>query len=152
MKSQIGQNSINITDSYPSKNQVAPLEYSDDDEIDKFDTQNNLQSLNAQNEVEENPDNSQEDVSINMTTNLQKVIDELKDDNHGLSRSKSEDWGCTQNKNSEVSMNAIKPHYTEGDLSNIELVEEDSEGEESEGESEIEMISGDANGITIAGT
>lgn len=26
----------------------------------------------------------------------------------------------------------MKPHYTEGDLSNIELVEEETEGEESE--------------------
>ena len=84
---------------------------------------------------------------------LDKIIDKVKNDRYGLFKSKSEDWGCTYNMNSSISTNAIKPHYTNGDLSNIDSLEEDSEKEESEEESEFEIISNSngANGVTISG-
>jgi hypothetical protein len=74
---------------------------------------------------------------------VHSIIENLEEHFHtdinNISRSKSEDWGGAGFKDYYGSDDAIQPmklHYTEGDLSNIELVEEDSEGEESENSQE----------------
>lgn len=71
---------------------------------------------------------------------LRKIFERLRADTTGMSRSKSEDWGGPNFNTTEEQMEAMKPHYTEGDLSNIELVEEDTEGEESESEHDSQLI------------
>jgi len=74
---------------------------------------------------------------------VESAFDEAKSQNYeqfqadisAVSRSKSEDWGGAGYRDYYGSDDEIQPmklHYTEGDLSNIELVEDDSEGEESE--------------------
>lgn len=79
--------------------------------------------------------------------NLQELYNQFQADISGMSRSKSEDWGggLKDYQNSEDAIQPMKLHYTEGDLSNIELVEEESEGEEAEGEEDIEEEYGDGD-------
>ena len=97
--------------SQENQEQVEPFDFSQDtnSEEEKQHSVEIIQNLDTNNNI-------QEDVSI-------------------LSKSKSEAWGgkCYGDYyGSDDEIQPMKLHYTEGDLSNIELVEEDSEGEESE--------------------
>lgn len=96
------------------KQQVQPFEFSEDSKDDE-------------NHMSESEESKQE---------IQYVYDQFPGDVSMISRSKSEDWGGAGYKDYYGEDDPIQPmklHYTEGDLSNIELVEEDSaEGEESE--------------------
>lgn len=99
--------------------QVQPFEFSED----------------SKDSDKENSEVGNESAEEEMKNNYQHLYDQFQADISGISRSKSEDWGGAGYRDYQNSEDAILPmklHYTEGDLSNIELVEEESEGEESE--------------------
>lgn len=102
--------------------QVQPFEFSEDSKDSKDSAKENSEGINQSAEEE-------------FKSNYQHLYDQFQADISGISRSKSEDWGGAGYRDYQNSEDAILPmklHYTEGDLSNIELVEEESEGEESE--------------------
>ena len=109
--------------SIETKEGVQPFEFSEDSKESIKDELN--ESARSNNEA--------------IRQNLQELYNQFQADISGMSRSKSEDWGggLKDYQNSEDAIQPMKLHYTEGDLSNIELVEEDSEGEGGEGESDI---------------
>ena len=92
--------------------------------------------------------------SIDFDPNSSEILEHFMAANVSImSKSKSEDWGgkCFRDYNgSDEGIQPIKLHYTEGDLSNIELVEDDSEGEESENTAQNEMDDDFAGHIEIA--
>ena len=101
-----------------TKEGVQPFEFSEDSKESIKDELN--ESIKSNNDV--------------ARQNLQELYNQFQADISGMSRSKSEDWGggLKDYQNSEDAIQPMKLHYTEGDLSNIELVEEESEGEEGE--------------------
>lgn len=96
-------------------NDIHPFEFSED----------------SKSENEELKDNISQVVDENFLQHYEQFLGDVS----LISRSKSEEWGGNGYKDYNGSDDGIQPmklHYTEGDLSNIELVEEESEGEESE--------------------
>lgn len=110
-----------------------PFEFSEDskDEIEHHDSESAMSNQNYDNLYEQFPG----EVSI-------------------ITRSRSEDWGGAGYNDyygSNDSQGPLKKHYTEADLSNIELVEEGSdEGEESEISNEGEIDDAYTGSIQIA--
>lgn len=96
-------------------NDIHPFEFSED----------------SKSEPEESKDQNSQIVDENFLQHYEQFLGDVS----LISRSKSEEWGGNGYKDYNGSDDGIQPmklHYTEGDLSNIELVEEESEGEESE--------------------
>lgn len=104
-------------------------------------------SEDSKSSVQDPTDDIDDDRSEEVKRNINDLYDQFQADLSGISRSKSEEWGggLKDYQDPDDAIQPMKLHYTEGDLSNIELVEEESEGEESESEQDSQQL-GDIEG------